>query len=128
MTDDNGVTDTLRDLDADDDVTLVPRGGVELDGTVDGVPHHEPAERLADEPVSVPGRLSLYIHLDAESWSALPSRHVSVNATERKPERWRAPEAAVCRPIYDDADKSVIIGDEYEDLGEIVAVRTGEDR
>ena len=123
MTAANDVAEALLDLDTGDDVTLVLHGGVELFGTVEDDPYHAPSEQFADEPVPVPGYMSAHSHLDGDSADSLPSHHVSVKVNEQRPGRWDSAEASVHRPIYDDEDPSLIVDDEYDDLGEIVEVR-----
>ena len=126
MTSANDVAEALRHLDNGDGVTLVLRGGGELVGTVVDNPEYVPPTPIAKKQVQIPGGLSVRVNLNSESWSDLPSRHVSAHVEERSPGQWYDPEASVWRPIYADESNSAIVDDGFDSIGEIVEVRAGD--
>ncbi|MGN8215822.1 hypothetical protein [Halococcus salifodinae] len=126
MTSPTEVAEGLRDLNGDDGVTLVLRGGAELVGTVVDNPEYVPPTTVAKKQVQIPGGLLVRVNLNSESWSNLPSRHVSAHVEERSPGQWYDAKASVWRPIYADESNSAIVDDEFESIGEIVEVRVGD--
>jgi hypothetical protein len=121
----NDVAETLRSLNSDESVTLILRGGVELVGTVEDSPEYVPPTTVTKKQAQIPGGLSVRINLNSDSWSDLPSRHVSAYVEERSPGQWDDAKASVWRPIYADESNSAIVDDEFESIGEIVEVEVG---
>jgi hypothetical protein len=118
------VMDALMALNAGDDVTLtVQRDGEEQDISA----HVTDAYREEPEPsggVYVPGELN--IHLDAANDTVkrleLPSHSLAVYAKDSRPGRWKSVSFTVWEPVTADDDDTLIVGDEYRDLGTITGV------